>query len=130
MNSPQIFLAANRYAVAGASTDRQKYGNKVFRALKESGRDVAPLNPKADQVEGITAFATISDLPTLPESLSVVTPPIVSRQLTELAIELGVLNIWFQPGAEDAEASRLARSAGLNVIDDGSCLLVLLALEK
>ncbi|QDS94869.1 hypothetical protein FF011L_36510 [Roseimaritima multifibrata] len=130
MNSPQIFLAAKRYAVAGASTDRQKYGNKVFRALKESGRDVAPLNPKADQVEGITAFTAISDLPTLPESLSVVTPPIVSRQLTELAIELGVLNIWFQPGAEDAEASRLARSAGLNVIDDGSCLLVLLALEK
>ncbi|MBB3205764.1 putative CoA-binding protein [Rhodopirellula rubra] len=32
-----------------------------------------------------------------------------------------------QPGAEDEEASRLAREAGINVIDDGACVLVLLA---
>jgi predicted CoA-binding protein len=31
-----------------------------------------------------------------------------------------------QPGAEDPEAGQLARQAGLNVIDDGSCLLIFL----
>ncbi|MDA9858874.1 CoA-binding protein, partial [Rubripirellula sp.] len=33
------------------------------------------------------------------------------------------------PGANDAESSESARRAGLTVIDDGSCVLVLLARE-
>ncbi|EMB17821.1 hypothetical protein RE6C_01452 [Rhodopirellula europaea 6C] len=32
-----------------------------------------------------------------------------------------------QPGAEDEQASESAREAVINVIDDGSCILVLLA---
>jgi len=35
-----------------------------------------------------------------------------------------------QPGAEDSKGSQAARDAGLNVIDDGSCVLVLLAIES
>lgn len=54
---------------------------------------------------------------------------LLSTTLVEQAIAAGVKNIWMQPGAEHAEASNLARKAGLNVIDDGSCILVLLARE-
>jgi len=32
-----------------------------------------------------------------------------------------------QPGAEDEQAAEAARLAGIDVIDDGSCVLVLLA---
>jgi hypothetical protein len=32
-----------------------------------------------------------------------------------------------QPGTEGEHASESAREAGINVIDDGSCVLVLLA---
>lgn len=46
------FLRAETYAVAGASPQRVKYGNKKFRALLESGRQTYPLNPHADEVEG------------------------------------------------------------------------------
>ena len=35
-----------------------------------------------------------------------------------------------EPGAEDSQGSKLAREAGLNVIDDGSCVLVQLALQR
>jgi predicted CoA-binding protein len=35
-----------------------------------------------------------------------------------------------QPGAEDDQASAEARAAGLNVIDDGSCILVSLSIER
>ncbi|XZE33900.1 CoA-binding protein [Pirellulaceae bacterium SH501] len=129
MNAIDEFLKATSFAVAGASRDRAKYGNKVFRALIASGRTVYPLNPSAVTIEGHPAFASIAAIATAPESVSIVTPPQVTRQIVEQAIAAGVKNIWMQPGAEYAEASNLARKAGLNVIDDGSCILVLLARE-
>ena len=116
--------------MAGASQDRSKYGNKVFRAIVASGRTVYPLNPTATEVEGHPAFASIAELTAAPESLSIVTPPHVTRQVIHQAIAAGVKNVWVQPGAEDGQASQAARDAGLNVIDDGSCLLVSLSIER
>jgi len=130
MNNIEEFLKASSFAVAGASRDQSKYGNKVFRAIVASGRTVFPLNPKAPEVEGATAYASIADLPMVPESLSIVTPPHVTREVLQQAIAAGVKNIWMQPGAEDAKGSRAARDAGLNVIDDGSCILVSLSIER
>lgn len=121
------FFSARRFAVAGASARQHKYGNIVFRALLQSGRETYPLNPVTREIEGHPAYRTIADLPQVPESLSIVTPPEVTRKVVQDAIEAGVKCIWMQPGAEDPEASRMAREAGLQVVDDGSCVLVLLA---
>ena len=129
MDQMETFLAAETYAVAGASARRHKYGYKVFMALRASGRDVYPLNPVTDEIEGHKVYAKIADLPLVPESLSIITPPEVTRQVVDEAIEAGVKNIWMQPGAEDDRASHAAREAGVNVIDDGACVLVLLALQ-
>jgi predicted CoA-binding protein len=130
MNNIEVFLSASTFAVAGASKDRSKYGNKVFRAIIASGRTVYPLNPTASDVEGDPAFASIADLPVVPESLSIVTPPHVTREVIQQAIAAGVKNVWMQPGAEDSKASQAAREAGLNVVDDGSCILVSLSIER
>ena len=130
MNNIEVFLNARTFAVAGASQDQSKYGNKVFRAIIASGRTVYPLNPTSPEVEGHPAFASIADIPVATESLSIVTPPHVTCQVIQQAILAGVKNIWMQPGAEDDQASQAAREAGLNVIDDGSCILVLLAREN
>ena len=121
------FLSADSFAVAGASARPHKYGNKVFRALLASGRRVFPLNPVQPEIEGHKAYDSIDNLPIVPESLSIVTPPEVTRTVVADAIRAGVKHIWMQPGAEDAEASQSARQAGLTVIDDGSCILVILA---
>lgn len=130
MNDIELFLKSKSFAVAGASQNRSKYGNIVFRALIASGRTVSPLNPNAVEAEGYPAFASIADLPIVPESLSIVTPPYVTRQVIQQAIAAGVKNIWMQPGAEDSQGSEAARVAGLNVIDDGSCILVSLSIER
>ena len=129
MDKVKEFLNARSFAVAGASRDRAKYGNKVFLALVKANVQVVPLNPTAGEVEGHKAYPVIGDLPIVPEALSIVTPPHVTRLIVDQAIAAGVKHIWMQPGAEDSQASQLARKAGLNVIDDGSCILVQLALE-
>jgi predicted CoA-binding protein len=129
MNEIDSFLAAKCYAVAGASTRPHKYGYKVYKALLASGRETYPLNTAADAIEGRKAYARISDLPIVPESLSIITPPEVTRRIVNEAIRAGVKHIWMQPGAEDEQASQSAREAGLDVIDNGACILVLLAIE-
>ncbi len=124
------FLASKTYAVAGASANPEKYGNRVFLALLKSGRETYPLNPTTAEIEGHTTYPTIAELPVVPEALSIITPPAITRQIVADAIAAGIKHIWMQPGAEDAQASQSARAAGLNVIDDGSCILVSLALSK
>lgn len=127
MTAIEAFLDAKTYAVAGASARTHKYGYKVFKALLGSGRETYPLNPVTELIDGHQAYASISDLPVVPESLSIITPPEVTRRVVADAIAAGVKNIWMQPGAEDEQASQSARDAGVNVIDDGSCVLVMLA---
>lgn len=122
------FLNASSFAVAGASRDREKYGNRVFRALVGSGRATIPVNPNAIEVEGVRAVAVLSKVDPLPQALSIVTPPDVTRRIIESALELGIQHIWVQPGAEEATSSAAARQAGINIIDDGSCILVALTL--
>jgi len=55
-----------------------------------------------------------------------ITPPAVTEQLVPRAIAHGIRNIWMQPGAESPVAVALCREKGVNVIADGSCLLVVL----
>ena len=59
----QQFLASPAFGVVGASTNRQKYGNKVLRCYQQNGRIVIPVNPNEVEIEGIPCAATIGDLP-------------------------------------------------------------------
>jgi len=120
------FLDGSVYAVAGASTNREKYGNKVLRCYMQHGYEVYPVNPRADQVEGRPAFPDLASLPVRPHGVSFVTPPAVTRAMVEQALALGIENLWMQPGAEDDEAIAAAEKAGANVIARGPCLLVTL----
>jgi predicted CoA-binding protein len=126
----EIFLSATVFGVAGASTKRQKYGNKILRCYQQHGRTVIPINPHETEIEGVTCVATIPELPPEVTSLSIITPPAVTAQLVPQAIEKGIKNIWMQPGAEHPEAVALCQERGINIIADGSCLLVVLGYHE
>lgn len=122
----QEFLAGRRFAVVGASVDREKYGNKVLRAYLQNHRDVVPVNPSAGKIEGVKAYADLASVPEPIDGVSIVTPPKVTEQVVEQAVARGVRNIWMQPGAESPSAIDAARRAGANVIAGGPCVLVAL----
>ncbi len=118
------FLTSPVFGVVGASTDRSKYGNKVLRCYLQNGRTAIPVNPKEREVEGIASVAGVADLPDEVKSISIITPPLVTERVVEEAIKRGITAVWMQPGAESPKAVQLCRDAGVNVIADGSCLLV------
>jgi predicted CoA-binding protein len=124
------FLENSVFAVAGASTDRVKYGNKVLRVYQQNDRTVYPINPKAEEVEGLAAFPDVASLPEGVEALSVVTPPAVTIEVVRQALARGIRQIWMQPGAENEEAIAVAETAGANVIHGGPCVLVALGFKE
>ena len=122
----ELFLSAPSFGVAGASKNRDKFGNKILRCYLQHRMIAVPINPKEKEIEGITCAASIEDLPDDVKSLSIVTPPAVTAQLAPEIINKGVLSVWIQPGAEHPEAIAFLLEKGINVIADGSCLLVVL----
>jgi len=120
------FLAGEVYAVAGASTDRAKYGNKVLRCYQQAGRQVIPVNPRAEEVEGVASAKDLESLGVEVHGLSVVTPPGVTEVLVEEAARLGIKRLWVQPGAEFPGLSERCEALGVQCIWGGPCILVLL----
>lgn len=120
------FLSSPAFAVAGASANREKYGNMVVRCYQQQGKEVIPVHPLEKEIEGLACVTTVADLPSSVKSLSMITPPQVTEKIVAAAIAHGIENIWMQPGAESAAAVELCRVQGVNVIADGSCILVVL----
>ena len=124
------FLASPAFGVVGASPRREKYGNKVLRCYAQAGRRAIPVNPREAEIEGVPCVASVLDLPDDVQSLSVITPPPVTERLVEEAIRKGIRHVWMQPGAESERAVTACEAAGINVIADGSCVLVVLGYRE
>ncbi len=124
------FLASPAFGVAGASVSREKYGNKVLRCYLQHGKRAIPVHPRERSIEGAACVASVAELPPEVKSLSIITPPPVTEQLVEQAIARGIENVWMQPGAESPKAIARCREAGVNVIGDGTCLLVVMGYHE
>jgi len=120
------FFSSPAFGVAGASTNRDKFGNKVLRCYQQNDRKVYGINPRATEIEGALSVASVADLPDDVLSISIITPPAITEQVVKDAIVKGIKNIWMQPGAESPHAIEECRKHGINIIADGSCILVVL----
>lgn len=120
------FLAVGAFAVVGASSNREKYGNKVLRCYAQHGHPVVAVNPRADEIEGVPCYPSVDQIPGEPRAVSVVAPPGLAKAIVAAAEKASVKHLWFQPGAEDDEAIALAETSGIEVIAHGPCLLVAL----
>ncbi|KTD78787.1 CoA-binding protein [Legionella waltersii] len=125
-----LFLKSKAFAVAGASTNRDKYGNKVLRCYLQHNLTVYPLNPKEKTIEGIGVVHTMSELPEEVNSLSIITPPAITEQVVSEAIKKGIKNVWMQPGAESEKAIQDCLDNHVNVIAKGPCILVALGYRE
>ncbi len=123
------FFQSKAFGVIGASANREKFGNKVLRVYKQHGMKAIPVNPNEKEIEGVPCVAGVAELPHDVNSISVITPPAVTEQVVEMAIAKGIGNIWMQPGAQSQAAIDKCRENGINVIADGSCILVVLGFK-
>jgi predicted CoA-binding protein len=104
-----------RVMILGASTNREKYGNKAVRAYLKRGHDVLPVNPRADEIEGLPCFHAVADAPgPIDRAAMYLPPPLALAAVRELADRGDVKEVFFNPGTESPEAMALARSLGMS----------------
>jgi predicted CoA-binding protein len=126
------FLAGSPIAVCGASTNRAKYGNKVLRCLLQHGRTAIPINPRAEQIEGVACYPSLTVYHQQHgpiHGVSFITPPAITRTLVDEALGLDIAHLWMQPGAQHPDATAAAHKAGVHILPGNACLLVVLGYD-
>ena len=103
-------------AVIGASSDRNKFGNKALRAFRAEGYTVIPVNPNEAEVEGLRTYSSVVDVPGTIDMATVYVQPDVVLTLLDGFEKKGIGEIWVNPGAESDELMAEAGRRKLNMI--------------
>lgn len=110
-------------AVVGATDDPAKYGAVIYRDLKRKGYEVFAVNPNRDTVDGDPAFKSLDALPAKPTIVNIVVPPQATLRVLEKSLELGMKNVWVQPGAESPAVMAFLNEHDFNYLAN-SCIMV------
>ncbi|NOY58557.1 MAG: CoA-binding protein [Calditrichaeota bacterium] len=117
------FLVLKNIAIVGASQNRSKYGNIVYRDLRAKGYRVVPVNPKSAEIEGDKCYPNLHAIPEKVDGIVIIVPPERTESVVREAEKAGIRHIWMQPGAESEAAIRFCQEKGMNVIFD-RCVMV------
>ncbi len=118
------------WAVVGASPNKEKFGYKIWKKLKEHKYETYGVNPNYDSIDGEKIYPYLKDVPNKIEVVDLVVPPQVSLDIIDEAKELGIEYLWFQPGTFNDEVIKKAKSLGFKILYDDCVLATLIRLEK
>jgi predicted CoA-binding protein len=117
------FINQRVWAVVGASTDSSKYGNKIFRELRDAGYIVYGVNVHGGQIEGEELYHSLDSLPETPAVVDTVVPPPITEDIVRQCATLRLTRVWMQPGSESESAIQLCDRHGIRVVY-GACAMV------
>jgi predicted CoA-binding protein len=117
------FIGQRKLAVVGATDNPSKYGNKIVKNLKSRGYEIYPVNPRLKEVEGLTCYPGLADIPVKVDVVDFVVPPAATEEVLKQCRELGLNRIWLQPGSESDEAIAYCHENNLKLVY-GVCVMV------
>jgi predicted CoA-binding protein len=109
-------------AVIGASSNRNKFGNRAVRAFLQQGYTVIPINPKEAEVEGLKTYRSVMDVPGAIDMASFYVPPEIGFRVIDEVARKGIPEVWLNPGADSDEL--IARAKSLNIQPIVACSVV------
>ena len=94
----QSFLDSGKIAIAGVSPKKDNFGRSLMTELEKIGKEVYPVNPKYDQIEGKNSLKSVRELPPDVESLILAVPPELTEEIAEQCIGTGIKRVWMIKG--------------------------------
>ena len=117
------FLAQRSLAVVGVSRDTKKFGNAIYRTLKQQGYRVFPIHREVDPIEGDRSYRNLKALPEKVGGVVICVPPAQTEKVLEEVLEAGIKHVWLQRGAESYVALRFCEKHEISAIHD-QCILM------
>ncbi len=109
-------------AIVGASSDRNKFGNKAVRAYLRQGWTVHPVHPAGGEIEGCPVSTSLSEVSGPLDRIALYLPPRFGLAVLDQAAAIEHADLIVNPGAESRELLDRARELGLPVRE--SCAIL------
>ena len=107
-------LKMNRWAVVGDVLNTEKIAHAVVTKLRDAGKDVVLVNPREkDDKRCFTSLRDCSEPPVDVVDL-IISPKIGTSIIAEMS-ELGISNVFIQPGAGSPAILAACEMAGITV---------------
>ncbi len=116
LNEIEKFLEPRKFAIAGVSRNEKKFGGAIFKELIEKSFDLYPVNPNAEEIQGIKCYKSVKDLPEEVTHLLIVTPKTKTAGLANEAVEKGMEMVWIQQKSDTPEAIEILNKAGIPLV--------------
>lgn len=100
----QSFLSLHRIAMVGVSHDARHFSRAVYRAWRDRGYDLVPVNPAIQDIEGARSFARVQEIPATVDAVLVMTPAAASETVVKDCAAAGIRRVWLYRRAPAAEA--------------------------
>jgi uncharacterized protein len=112
-------------AIVGASPNPSRASFFVATYLRCDAPEYTVwfVNPRETEILGQPVFATLADLPEVPDMVDVFRRTEDLTSVAAEAIAVGASSLWFQLGLVHDEAAATAAAAGLTVVQD-KCLKI------
>ena len=111
-------------AVIGASSNRDKFGNKALRAFAQRGYTVFPINPTETEVEGHRAYRSVLEVPEPIDLATIYVPGSVGVKVMDDLARKGIPEVWLNPGADDRQVVERAQALGLKTVRQCSIIAI------
>jgi len=109
---------AETWAVVGCSPDPRRDSNRIAALLQSRGKRMIPVNPRATEVHGERAYASLAEVPEPVDVVDIFRRSDQAGAHVDEAIAIGARAVWMQLGVVDRAAAARAIEAGLLVVMD------------
>ena len=114
-----ILRRAKSVAIVGASPNPARSSYFVATYLSQSSDyDLYFVNPNATEILGQPVYASLADLPVVPDIVDVFRRASDIPQVMDEVIAIGAKTVWVQLGIWNEEAAYYGESKGLTVVMD------------
>ncbi len=117
------FIHSKRLAVVGVSSNPQKFGNMIYKELKERGYQVFAVHPTLAKADGDPCYPNLAALQGKVDAVVINTKPAHTAGVLREAAQIGLKRAWLQQGSQSPEAESAAKELGVSIVT-GKCILM------
>ena len=134
MDLKALFAATKTIAIVGMSTRAERPSNEVATIMQREGFRIVPVNPAyaGQAILGETFVSTLADSPV---PIDIVDCFRRSEDMVDVALAAAAMRplpkvLWMQLGVENEAAAKIARDAGIAVVQNQCVEIEFLSLKR